>query len=106
LRGEVVVHVQAAGVDRHQVVLHAPKFAQPAHSRGRIATAKPLESDQSFLPGYGAARLPDHQLQRRAHTRIIELLDESIEIEAEVGALQLRRSRVSLDGPQSIAVHQ
>jgi hypothetical protein len=95
-----------AGVGGHQLILHAFELAQPHDAIRRVAAIEPLESDQALFLANRAAGLGEHQLQGGTQARLIELVDQSLEMETKVRGPPFRRTCGGVGRPQSIALHQ
>ena len=64
-------------------MLHGLELAQPLRPSGRLAAVQPLQGDQLLLLENGAARFADHQLEDRAQARIVESVDQPVEMPAD-----------------------
>ena len=101
-----VLALDVAGIDRGQLLLRGLELAQPLHPSGRLAAVQPLQGDQLLLLANSAARFADHQLEDRAQARIIQSVDQPIEIYAQVRCGRVGQARIGLFDSQSIAVHR
>ena len=104
VEGEVILWRDVAAVGGHQLVVHAFELAQPSEPTRRVAAIEPLESDQALFLAKRAESLGEHQLQGGPQARLIELVDQSIEMETKVRGAPFRRACGGLG--QSVALHR
>ena len=104
--GEVILGRDVAAVGGRQFVVQAFELAQPRDPTRRVAAIEPLESDQALFPAKRAASLDEHQLQRGPQARLVELVDQSFEMETKVRGGPFRRACAGLGRRQSIALHR
>ena len=88
-----------------QLVPRELERAQLIDAPGRVAAVEPFQGDQFLLPANGAAGLGDHELQRRAQARIVEMADQPVEIGSQFRRPWVRRVGGDRPGGRSLAVH-
>jgi hypothetical protein len=102
----LVLALGMAGIDRGQLLVRGLELMQPLHASACLAAVQPLQGDQLLLLANGAARFADHQLEDRAQARIVQSVDQPVEIGAQLGGARVRQAGVGLFDSQSNAVHR